>query len=335
MKPRRRPLFASRPGMIGLGGGLLAASAAALVPAAQAWAGPAAAVALAAAGWIAGALVASRRHAREDLTAILALGEELRLCQDHIMGGETFRSLGAYLEIAAHQMREPLRTVLSGIEALAADGALPEEARGRAEALRAQGEALRASLQHLAGYALNKPGRAPFSVNTLLREAVLLLRHRAQEKNITIEERFAVIPPVMGSAARVYLALLNIVINAIEAMPYDGGRITVETAHENDRVIARVRDTGIGIRPHELPHIFEPFFTTKPERQAVGLGLWSARQSLDIIGADLRVQSAPLQGTEVTVSFPQAAPLSPGREGTTTPPELPVNTAFAEGRRIA
>jgi signal transduction histidine kinase len=328
-------VFASRPAIAGLGTGVAAALAASLLPGGPGWTRAVLAAALPAAGWLAGALVAMRRHAREDLAVLLSLREELRLCQDHIMAGETFRSLGAYLEIAAHQIREPLNALLTGLEGLAADGVPPDGGRDQVRALRARGETLRAALRHLASYALNKPGRAPFSVNTLLREAILLLRYRAQEKGIRIEERYALIPPVMGSAARVHLALLNIVINAIEAMPYDGGRITVETAHENDRVVARVRDTGIGIRPHELPHIFEPFFTTKPERQGVGLGLWAARQSLDIIGADIVVKSTPLQGTEVTVSFPAAAPLRPGREGAATPPELPVNTAFEDGRHIA
>ena len=134
---------------------------------------------------------------------------------------------------------------------------------------------------------------------------------------------------------RVHQALFNIIVNAVEAMPFGGGTIVVETAHENDRVIARVRDSGIGIRPEHLSRIFEPFFTTKPEKRGVGLGLWAARQMLDIVGADVTVNSTPLQGTEVTLNFPQAAPLRPGREGELHPPELPTNTADDRGRRIA
>jgi signal transduction histidine kinase len=335
VKPGRRAVFTSRLGLAGLGCGVVLGLAVLLAPGDAGWVRLGAAAATFAACGLAGALAALRRQAAEDQAAVLRLREELHLSQDHIMTTETFRSLGAYLEIAAHQMKEPLQGVVSGARALVSDRSLPEEARVRAEALLAQAEALQSSLKHLSGYALDKPGRSPFSVNTLLHESVRLVRHRTQDKNIRIEERYAVIPPVMGSAARVHQALLNIVINAIEAMPFDGGAITIETAHENDRVIARVRDTGIGIRPHELQHIFEPFFTTKPEKKGVGLGLWTAKQLLDIIGADIGVRSAPLQGTEVTVSFPQAAPLRPGREGAAHPPELAVNTASRNDRRIA
>ncbi len=288
-----------------------------------------------AAGYAAGVIAAHRRQETIDVDYILRLREELRRSQDHIMETATFQSLGAYLEIAAHQIKEPLQALGSGVQSLVAEPALAEPARRSVAALRERMSALQETLRHLASYSLSKPGRAPFSVNHLLRDALQLCRHRAEEKKIVFEERYAVIPPVFGPAGRVHQAILSIVINALEAMPFGGGTIVVETAHESDRVVARVRDVGIGIRPEHLPRIFDPFFTTKPERSGVGLGLWAARQTCDLIGADVRVTSAPLQGTEVTVLFPQAAPLRPGREGTTNPPELPKNMAEEGDRRIA
>lgn len=282
-----------------------------------------------------GVLLAYRRREKEDTRLFLEIQEELRFSQDHIMTNETFRSLSAYLEIAAHQMKEPLQSLLSGIKTMAAEGGLPPERQTQIAAIKTHAETLHETLRHLAGYALTKPGRAPFGVNILLHEAILLCRQRASEKKIVFEERYATVPPVMGSARRVHQALFNIIVNAVEAMPFGGGTIVVETAHDGDRVIARVRDSGIGIRPEHLPHVFEPFFTTKPEKKGVGLGLWTARQMLDIIGADITIKSAPHQGTEVTISFAQAAPLRPGREGTAHPPELGKNTADEGDRRIA
>jgi signal transduction histidine kinase len=293
------------------------------------------ALGLVGAGYAIGIIAASRRREAGDVRYILRLREELRASQDHIMAHETFRSLGPYLEIAAHQMRDPLKALQSGVEALAADGSLPESARGRASALRAQMEALGATLRHLASYSLTKPGRAPFNVNNLLREGILLVRHRAEEKRIVFDERYAVVPPVFGPASRVQQAILNVIVNAVEAMPFEGGTIVVETSHADDRVIARVHDAGIGVRPEHLPRVFDPFFTTKPEKNGVGLGLWAAKQTLDLIGADISLKSVPLRGTEVTIRFAQAAPLRQGRTGTEHPPELPLNTAEEQGRRIA
>jgi signal transduction histidine kinase len=335
MKRKRSPFWFSKQTLLGVAGGGLAGVAVWFASASPEALRGALALLFLLGGCLAGLLLAYRRREKEYLAALLDLREEIRFSQDHIMESETFRSLGAYLEIAAHQMKEPLQALVSGVKTLAADASLPDGSRQAAAALGAQADALQTTLRHVVSYTMSKPGRAPFSVNTLLREAILLCRHRAGEKKITIEERYAVIPPVMGSAGRVHQAILNVVVNAVEAMPFGGGTISVETAHENDRVVARVRDTGIGIRPEQLPHIFEPFFTTKPEKRGVGLGLWAARKNLDLIGADIGIKSAPFQGTEVTLTFPQAAPIRPGREGTTHPPEIPRNTAEEVDREIA
>jgi signal transduction histidine kinase len=333
MQKRRSP-WISIPAVYGAVAGMAMAVSAWFLPgpwdgALRSAAGPA----LALAAYTLGVLVACRRRAIDDALLTLEMREELRLSQDHIMAGETYRSLGAYLEIASHQMQEPLRAVLGAAGSIASRAGLPEDLRKQVEALKAGTDGLAGTLHHLAGYALARPGRAPFSVNVLLHEAILLCRRRAAEKKIVIEERYGAVPPVMGPAARIHQAIFNIIVNAVEAMPFGGGTIVVATAHENERVIARICDSGIGIRPEHLPRIFEPFFTTKPEKKSVGLGLWAARQMLDIIGADITVKSAPFQGTEVTLVFRQAAPVRPGREGTVHPPELPRNTA--DDREIA
>ena len=333
MQKRRSP-WISGPAAYGAVAGMAMAVIAWVLPgpwdgALRSAAGPA----LALAAYPLGVLAACRRRTIDDARLILEMREELRLSQDHIMAGETYRSLGAYLEIASHQMKEPLQAVVGAAGSIDSRDGLPEDLRKQVEALKAGTDGLAGTLRHLAGYALARPGRAPFSVNVLLHEAILLCGRRAAEKKIVIEERYGAVPPVMGPAARIHQAIFNIIVNAVEAMPFGGGTIVVATAHENERVIARICDSGIGIRPEHLPRIFEPFFTTKPEKKSAGLGLWAARQMLDIIGADITVKSAPFQGTEVTLVFRQAAPVRPGREGTVHPPELPRNTA--DDREIA
>jgi signal transduction histidine kinase len=295
----------------------------------------ASAMALIATGYLTGVVIAYRRAQIEDRAYILRLREELRLSQDHIMETATYRALGDYLEIAAHQIKDPLQGIRTGVAAFADDPSLPDTARRAATSLRQTTESLFESLRHLASYALTKPGRAPFSVNHLLHETVQLCRHRAEEKKVSFDERYGLIPPVSGPAERVQKALLSLVINAVEAMPFSGGTIVIETALEDDRVVARIRDTGIGIKPEHLPRIYDAFFTTKPESHGVGLGLWAARQTFDLIGADIKVISAPFKGTEVTLVFTQAAPLRPGREGTEHPPEIGRNTADTGDRFIA
>jgi signal transduction histidine kinase len=286
-----------------IGGALLGVAAALALSVAGAG-GPAAltGLALPALGYLAGFAVACRSAFRDAAATQARLSRELRRTQDHLMENGSALSLPVYLEAAAPTLRQSLAT-------------LP------------QGDARQEALQPLAAYAPASAARAPFDLNNLLREAIDLCRHRAGEKRIRFEERYADIPPVFGPAGRVAAALLNVMVNAVEAMPFTGGTVSVATSHEGDRVVARVRDSGIGIRPEHLGRVFEPFFTTKPDRGSAGLGLWVVRDTLDRLGGSIQLSSVPHQGTEVVLSFPQAAPLHPGREGTLHPQELPTNTA--------
>ncbi len=332
---RRRSKLATREALYGAASGVVLALLSWLLLGASSPLRALAPIGVAVACYVAGLALAYRAQEIDDVAYILRLREELRLCQDHIMEAASFESLGSYLEICSQRIREPLQAIQADAQALSEDGSLGETARQACAGLCQHLHALKEALRHLSAYSLARPGRAPFSVNRLLSDAIHLCRHRAEEKKIVFDERYAVLPPVFGPASRVQQAILSVIINAIEAMPFGGGTILVETAHENERVVARVRDAGIGIRPEHLPRIFEPFFTTKPERSGVGLGLWAARQAFDLIGAEISVRSAPFQGAEVTILFPEAAPLRPGRDGTAHPPELPRNTADEGDRRIA
>ena len=289
---------------------------------------------LLAAGYLGGFARAARSRMISDAGYIQRLRAELRHCQDHIASTGSFRSLGAWIDAASGGWKESLHGLVGAARGLAMDSAIPDEARQAAGRAADQAGALQGSLGPLTSYALATPSKAPFNLNNLLRESIDLCRHRAEEKAIRFEERYAVIPPVFGPAGRVQSALLNVIINAVESMPHGGGTITIQTTHEGDRVVGRVRDTGIGIKPEHLQRVFEPFFTTKPDRGGAGLGLWETRDTLDRIGATLGIASVPHEGTEVAFSFPQAAPLAAGRAGTPLE-ELPRNTADEGDRRIA
>ena len=129
--------------------------------------------------------------------------------------------------------------------------------------------------------------------------------------------------PAMADQSQIELVVLNLVINARDAMP-DGGVITIETANHRrtekigadgssagDYVAITVRDTGTGIAPDVLVRVFEPFFTTKPPGSGSGLGLsqvfGTARQS----GGDVRIETIVNRGTAVSVDLPRANMVPP------------------------
>jgi len=292
-------------------------------------------VVLASAGFLIGFAVAARRRLAGATTYIARLRAELRASQDHIMDHGSSRSLPAWLGASTTTIRDEASALARDARGLAAETTLPEAARSAAAKIVERADNLGKVCAPLTRYALTDPSRAPFDLNTLLREALVLCRHRAEEKKIRFEERFAVVPPVFGPAGRVHAALLNVLVNAIEAMPFGGGVISITTAHEGDQAIVRLVDGGIGIRPEHMARVTEPFFTTKPEKTSAGLGLWETRDTIEAIGGTLVIKSTPHEGTEVTVSFPQAAPLSAGRVGVAHPEEVGSNMADEGDRRIA
>ena len=113
------------------------------------------------------------------------------------------------------------------------------------------------------------------------------------------------LPSVYGDAQQLEQVFLNIVLNAIDAMP-DGGRLDISINLTGDREYLEVEfeDIGTGIPPHKLTDIFDPFFTSKKRGKGTGLGL---ALSLDILkrhGGDIRVRSEVGRGTKFTVVLP-------------------------------
>ena len=97
---------------------------------------------------------------------------------------------------------------------------------------------------------------------------------------------------------------MNVVLNAMEAMP-QGGVLQVSTFTENDSVCIQVKDTGVGIPAEDLEHLFEPFFTRKT--RGTGLGLANVKRILEEHGGRVEIDSTPDEGTEVLLRLPVAA----------------------------
>ncbi len=109
---------------------------------------------------------------------------------------------------------------------------------------------------------------------------------------------------IQGKSSEIYEVLVNLIKNALEAMP-NGGELTIATDLQEDRVILKVADTGRGIQEKELQRIFEPFFTTKGT-QSSGLGLSSCYGIVKKHHGEIHVESTPGRGTEFTITFPQS-----------------------------
>ncbi len=242
-----------------------------------------------------------------DMVAQLkASREEIhRLHQTQMSRAEHFATLGELAAGLAHEIRNPLAGIAGVIEIISRD--LPPGSAARSVIKDAKEEALQINriLTDLLETARPKPPQ--FQVKDLagtVEHAVMFARQQAVTKGIRIElDKGEEIPPVDHDPSQMNQVLLNLLLNAIQAMDKPGA-IYVSLRRDRDAALLTIADQGKGIAPEVLPNIFRPFFTTKGH--GTGLGLSLARRIVEAHGGTITVRSEVGKGTQFMVRLPIA-----------------------------
>ncbi len=153
---------------------------------------------------------------------------------------------------------------------------------------------------------MSPPQFSPLQISELIERCTILSRHKLELSNIELITSMAAdMPPVMGDFNQLQQCIINLIFNAIDAMP-DGGTLTIEGRYQADKeqISITVKDTGQGIAPDDLAHVFEPFFTTKKEGFGVGLGLSTVYGIVERHNGVIDVSSRQGQGTVFTIQLP-------------------------------
>jgi PAS domain S-box-containing protein len=147
---------------------------------------------------------------------------------------------------------------------------------------------------------------AEVDLNELVQKCTLLTQHRMALQKIRLQARMdPATPKIMGEFNQIQQCVVNLIFNAIDAMP-DGGRLTLETVLNSEKGVAEIRvtDTGRGIPMDILPHIFEPFFTTKTEGKGLGLGLSTVYGIVERHKGTITAESEPGKGALFVIRLP-------------------------------
>jgi signal transduction histidine kinase len=176
-------------------------------------------------------------------------------------------------------------------------------------------------------------GQEPTDLVKLVDNTLLLLEREMNKYRVVVEKNFQAIPPAYVNGNQIQQVLLNLLINARQAMP-GGGRLWIKLLYdaENDMIDLVVRDNGCGIPAEKLPRIFESFYTTKTGPDATGkggtgLGLSMCRDILEAHHGRIRVDSSVGKGTAFTLKLPTAAKAAPKRPPVSPPLGMPFGSA--------
>jgi signal transduction histidine kinase len=189
-----------------------------------------------------------------------------------------------------------------------------------------QGNAKRAKdiAAHLLGVSRsNEDAHAVFSIVKVVEEVLKLLSWEMKRGNIQLVTSFETNELCMGNENRISQVFINIIRNAMDAMP-DGGTLRVSVMLEDGQVVASFKDTGSGMEQGVLGQIFDPFFTTKngddkESHGGSGLGLALCRDILEQHGGRIEVESAPGKGTNFSVLIPMTFVRAQAENGNGTP----------------
>ncbi|GEM_PF-4565895 len=229
---------------------------------------------------------------------------------------ERVAALGTIVAGVAHEINNPLTYIRGNVElsilSLAAivqhaelEPHLLDEAK---EAARLQGAVLEGldrisklsrSLRRLTRGDSNE--RRPVDLSEVAAQvAEIVVAEHAGHLDVKLD--LQPVPPVLGDEAEIFQVFLNLLLNAVQALPR-GGRVTIRTRHREKRVVAEVEDDGPGIPPEAQPHLFTPFFTTKAE--GTGLGLSVSHKIATDHGGTLTFATGG-RGTTFTLDLPEA-----------------------------
>ena len=267
----------------------------------------------------------SEEALRQALAELRASHEQLQATQLQLIQAEKLESIGTLAAGVAHEVRNPLQTILMGIAYLSRK---PRTRRGNAgmvlnemqESIKRADSIVRGLVEFSSS---NHPDVQDEALNQIIEQSLILVKYELTKQHVTVVKDLAPgLPSLKLERNKIQQAFINLFLNAIQAMP-EGGHLTVRTYEkrlEGDpgtrppaspvvspkartAVVAVIEDTGAGIPDDQLARIFDPFFTTKAPGVGTGLGLPVTRKIVELHGGSIEVANQPGSGVQFSLTF--------------------------------
>ena len=233
----------------------------------------------------------------EDITEKISL-------QQQLVTSEKLASIGLLSAGVAHEINTPLTGISSYIQILQKKLSASSHAQ-ILEKIEAQTDRVARIIKNLLNFARN-PSETSFyhvDLKESLQEIISLIEYKLKTLNINLELSLSPLHSILAQGERLQQVFINIILNAIDAMP-SGGTLKIDLNQKDNEAIIKIKDTGTGIKDQHLPHIFDPFFTTKGMGKGTGLGLSISYAIIKEHEGHITVESEVNKGSTFTIFIP-------------------------------
>jgi signal transduction histidine kinase len=232
---------------------------------------------------------------------------QLRASEEKLLHSEKLAVAGQLAARVAHDIRNPLSAIKMQAQLLRTKLKSGEDDRETLNTVLREVDRVEWVVKGLLDLA--SPGELhlePGDINKVLRETLQLTEAKLKHLKIAVRSRLdAAVPPALLDADRLKQALLNLILNAADAMPNGGTlRVTTGSGSDDSTVTIEICDDGVGMAPGTGDKVFDPFFTTK--REGVGLGLVNTKSIVERHGGTIRLTARNGKGTRAVVTLPSA-----------------------------
>jgi len=235
-------------------------------------------------------------------------GEKARL-QEQLRHADRLATIGQLSAGVAHELNEPIGSILGFAQLIEKNPRLPEQVEQDAVKIMKASLHAREVIKKLMLFARQMPPqKIRVDLNQIIDEGLYFLESRCAKEGIQVERKLAgSLPKIHADSAQMTQVLVNVVVNAIQAMP-GGGKLTIQTRASKKAVSLMIRDTGTGMEEKIKKQVFLPFFTTKDIGEGTGLGLAVVHGIVTSHGGSMVVKSELGKGTTFEVILPIAEP---------------------------
>ncbi|QKS10186.1 two-component system, NtrC family, C4-dicarboxylate transport sensor histidine kinase DctB [Pseudosulfitobacter pseudonitzschiae] len=250
------------------------------------------------------------RELAAEIETRIAAEKELTRAQDALIHSEKMAALGRMSAAIVHEISQPLAAMEATLAAAALGGTRDHRGTAkRIETARGHIRRMLRTIKHLKSFSRKDTGTlTPVDMDRVIENAIELVRHRADDIGAQLTyDCPGDAPPVMGGMVRLEQVLVNLLLNALDAVVASAaGQVRVTREVTPDAVIVTVKDNGVGLDTEAIAKIGEPFFSHKQDGEGLGLGVAISQSILQDFHGTLHYDAAPGQGTSATVTLPRA-----------------------------